>query len=299
MVTTSVNINNLTRGLMALSSASDFGWFHGHFGAAVIASELLIEECGLDSELAQLVRDRAEVMIGSESYLFKELPSSNFDPNWKEKIVKAISNNLERLRISGHGVIYGTLALKVLEKNERLATEHVISGILKLLNLTTHDNLNRYYGIENYDNVTIEPEDKVPVYNSEVDLIRIAFRELDSIYPDQDVNGKHYFFAGCKLHAITHAHALCLLNEIGYSDLARKGYKNHRLQIKLNRHTPPNSTKLKANKIFSPLEKSYWERDLNEPHYFKFPYSVLSLLKKLPDKEANEYLQRSAVIWSM
>jgi hypothetical protein len=298
MLITNIDVDRLSKGIGALSKAGDFGWFHGHFGAAIIASELFISENDLNSEISSLVRNRAEKIISSEPELFCELKNESMDPKWKERILEGLNKNLNRLRTSGHGVIYGALALKILTRNEKLATKPVIDGIVKLLDLATHDNLNRYYGIENYDNIKVEPEDKIPAYTSELDLIRASFHELSIIYPDQIINGKTYFFTGCKLHAITHAHALCTLNELGYSEMAKKGYENHRLQLKLNRHTPPKTDQLKVDKFYDPVKKDYWEREIDEPHYFKFPYSVLNLLKKLPENEAVKYKQKAALIWS-
>ena len=298
MLTTNIDIDRLSRGIVALSKASDFGWFHGHFGAAVIASELFISENELSNEISLLVRNRAQKIITSQPALFYELSSGPIDVQWKEKVLKGLNKNLEKLRTSGHGIIYGALALKILTKNEKFAIRPIVDGIIKLLDLTTHDNLNRYYGIENYDDVKVEAQDKIPMYKNELDLIRASFLELNAIYPDQAIDGKTYFFTGCKLHAITHAHALCTLAELGYSDLAKKGYENHRLQLKLNRHTPPKPETLKVDKLFHPLKKDYWEREIDEPHYFKFPYSVLNLLKKLPESEAKEYERKAALIWS-
>ncbi len=299
MLTSNINIENLSQGLTALSNASDIDWFHGHFGAAVIASELFICELELNNEISSLIRNKTQNVIESQPRLFGEFQHSSLDINWKEKILIGLNKNLTRLRTSGHGVIFGTLALKMLEANQELATKPIIDGIVRLLDLTAQDNLDRYYGVENYDLVKVEPKNKIPIYKSDLDLIRTSFLELNTIYPDQTVDGKTYFFTGCKLHAITHAHALCTLNELGYFDLARKGYENHRLQIKLNRHTPPGAEVLKADRFFYPLEKDYWERKIEEPHYFKFPYSVLSLLKKLPEQEAKEYQQKAALIWSI
>ena len=298
MLTANINTDRLSKGITALSNAGNIGWFHGHFGAAVIASELFISENEVDSEIGSLVRNRAEKIITNQPSLFHELPSHPTDTQWKERILEGLNKNLNKLRTSGHGVIYGALVLKVLSKNEKLATKPIIDGVVKLLDLATHDNLNRYYGIENYDNVKVQPEDKIPEYKSELDLIRASFQELDIIYPNQTINGKTYFFTGCKLHAITHAHALSILIELGYTDLAKRGYENHRLQLRLNRHTPPNLQTLKVDKLYDPLQKSYWEREIDEPHYFKFPYSVLNLFKKLPEDEAKEYQEKAALIWS-
>lgn len=298
MLTTNIDIDRLSKGIVALSKASDFGWFHGHFGAAVIASELFISENELNNEISSLIRNRVQKIITNQPALFYKLSNESIDTKWREKILNGLNKNLEKLRTSGHGVIYGALALQSLTKNERFAIKPVVDGIVKLLDLTTHDNLNRYYGIENYDNVKVEPEDKILVYKSKLDLIRASFLELNAIYPDQTINGKTYFFTGCKLHAITHAHALCTLNELGYADIAKRGYENHRLQLKLNRRTPPGAQTLKVDKFYDPLKKDYWEREINEPHYFKFPYSVLNLLKKLPENEAKEYQQKAALIWS-
>lgn len=292
-----VSIEYLSKGLTALANAAKKDWFPGHFGAAIIAGEFLISECGLD-DVASLVRKSMDNFINTQPSLFKEINNKESDNNWKEKILHSIRLNLDKLRTSGHGVIFGTLALKAFTLREELRTKGIVDGIVKLLELTAKDGLDRYYDIPNYDEVKVEPSDNIPEYKDELDLINACFSELDVVYEDEFINNKSYFFTGCKIHGITHAHALCMLDELGYKDLSKKGYENHRLQMKLNRHKPSSPKLFKTEKIYYPFDKAYWERDLDDTHYIKFPYSAISLLKKLPWDKAEKYKKMVAPLWS-
>lgn len=298
MPTKSINETYLQKGLTGLSNASNGDWFYGHFGASVLAGEFLINECELRKDLIPLVQKHIDKFIERQPKLFKEINDSDIEPDWEEKILGGLRLNLERLRTSGHGVIFGTLALKAFKHNHKLAKKNTIEKILKLLQLTSKDRPSRYYGIPDYDSVKVEPSDNLPVYKNELDLIRTAFFETEPVYPDQTINNNTYFFTGCKIHGITHGHALCILSDLGYTDLAKKGFENHRLQMKLNRHKPPDSKKLVVDKIYSVRDKSYWERDLNDTHYVKFPYSVLSLLKHLPNDEQDICFNKATLLWS-
>ena len=293
-----ISIEYLSKGLTALSNANKKDWFLGHFGAAIIAGEFLISECGLEDDVASLVRKSMDSFITTQSSLFKEINNKELDNNWKEKILHSIKLNLDKLRTSGHGVIFGTLALKALTLKEELATQGIVNGIVKLLELTTHDRLDRYYGISNYDEVIVEADDNILQYKNESDLINTPFSELAVVYEDEFINNKSYFFTGCKIHGITHAHALCMLDELGYKELSKKGYENHRLQTKLNRHKSTSPNLLKTEKLYCPFDKAYWERDLDDTHYIKLPYSAISLLKKLPQDKAEKYKKMVAPLWS-
>ncbi len=293
-----MNIEYLLKGLTGLANAPSKSWFYGHFGAVIIAGEFLISECELPEEIVPYVRKHLDKFINSQPELFKELSNDSFEPDWEKKILGSLEKNLARLRNSGHGVIFGTLALKAIRESEIKVSKSIVDGIVKLLELTTTDSPDRYFSTPDYNKVIVEPNDSLPPYKNEIDMIRACFSELNVVYDDQTIDGKTYFFSGCKIHGVTHAHALCVLDNLGYKDLSRKGFENHRLQMKLNRHKPPNDEKLTVEKLYCPFNLDFWNRPLDDTHYIKYPYSALSLLKKLPKEEQEEYKEKIALLWS-
>ena len=294
-------INELTyleKGLTGLAGASNIDWFSGHFGAAVLAAEFFISECNLDKNIVPLVQIQTEKIIERYPHLFKKLGGDEYESKWEDKIISQLQKNTKNLRNGAHGVIYGVLALKALHANNKFASKEIVNGIVKLLELSSADAFERYYGIPDYTIVKVETSDGIPEYKSNVDFIRASFSELNVIYQDETINGKCYFFAGGKIHGVTHAHAISILEELGYKELARGAYENHRLHLKLNRQSPPDPKKINFIRRLFPHERDYWMRDFNEPHFIKFPYSVLSLLRYLPKEEHNECLHKSSVWWS-
>ena len=71
--------------------------------------------------------------------------------------------------------------------------------------------------------------------------------------------GQYYFFAGEKLHGITHAQALLDLSLLGYPELAKKGLPGLNKQLELVEKRPDGLAVAELNHAFGdeaiPLEK--------------------------------------------
>ncbi len=270
----------MKQGLIALANAASKGWFWGHYGASYLAAQFHLEEI----ENTVLVEEKTKDVLAKHQDLFTEFDLGPYDAHWQEKILNAIRLNLTRLRAGGHGVIYGAYALKALLKNEDYARENLINGITKLLELAFDDDLRRYYGVDNYDLIEF---DDIANFNTIENMLEYSFSELEEVYPNQDIAGKKYFFTGEKIHLVTHAHALVMLNDLGHSELLESGFRNQRQYIKLARQQPPYPKKLELNMTFKSTE--YWSRPNLDTHHIKLPYSTLSLLK-LYDQEPYKQL---------
>ncbi len=273
----------MNKGLIALANAANKGWFWGHYGATYIASQSLLSDFDFNSDIRTLIKQKTEDTLAKHQDLFQEFDLGPFDPNWKDRIIKTIQINLQRLRTGGHGTIYGAYALKALSENENYACQNLITGIIKLIELSNHDELTRYYDIANYDLVKFED---IANFSSAQDMIKMTFNELADVYPSQNIEGKHYFFTGEKVHLVTHAHSLIMLAELGYPELTVEGFKNQRQYIKLARQKPPSAKKLGLNKNFEP--KEYWSQANLDPHHIKLPYSIFSLLKTFNQEPCKE-----------
>lgn len=279
--------NYLKLGLTALSVAGSRNWVVGHYGAGVLAAKFLLDQFPQKENISSMIHQRVNEYVEKHPALFGELEDSPIDPDWKAKILEGISLNLKHFRTVGHGIIYGTLALKALLEDESLAQKNIIQGITDLLTLSSQERLNRFYGIGNYDLVKVEASDKIIDYGNSTDMIKASFAELIESYPDQSIGEDFYFFTGAKLHIVTHAHALIMLEEMGFKNLAEQGYQNHRLHIKLARQTPPNPNKLKLDTSYE--ESSYWSDSNKDPHHIKLPYSTFALLEILDQEAKNQY----------
>lgn len=264
----------MNKGLIALANAANKGWFWGHYGATYLASQSLLKDFDFTSDITTLIDKKTEDILTKHKGLFQEFDFGPFDTNWKEKILNAIQLNLVKLRSSGHGVIYGAYVLKAISENENYACQNLINKIVKLIELSSHDELTRYYGIVNYDLVEF---DNIANFTSMQDLIKTTFNELVDVYPSQNIEGKNYFFTGEKVHLVTHAHALIVLHQLGYTELAEQGFQNQRQFIKLARQKPPSDKKLELNKKFESIE--YWSEPNLDPHHVKLADSLFSLLK--------------------
>lgn len=203
--------------------------------------------------------------------------------------MKAIEINLEKLVISGHGVIYGALALQALRERPEAGTEAVVSGIERLLQKTLKDRGNRYYGVPD-EEIHRVPVDEIPKYNGVSDLVTTAFRESRERYRDGYVGEAYYYFTAEKLHGITFAHAIYLLDRLGYSELARKAFPLHRRMMKLNRMIPPKPEELRVEELpgVTPFQVSYWQKDHFDDHALKLGIAALELLDAFPEVKSSK-----------
>ncbi|MBS7530506.1 hypothetical protein IC619_008385 [Hazenella sp. IB182353] len=274
----------LQKGLMALANASEQNVFTGHYGAAFIAAYFMDRENQLPDHVTESITSYLARVEEKQTKFFINIDKSPSVTDDFEPLLRAIKRNLEVLRSSGHGVIYGMLALKAFQHAPQLATELLVQRIAQLIDKALQDRQNRYYQIENYQILTEKDVLGIPVYQSMQDLMELALAECRWVIPDQKVGDDFYFFTGELEHGVTFAHALVELEKMEYKELARHGWHVHRLQMYLNRQVPHhlmNQVVIVSDKA-SILDEGYWKKEMQDPHFIKVPYAALSLLKNLP-----------------
>jgi len=158
-----------------------------------------------------------------------------------------------------------------------------------MLDSTTEDRPNRYWGVDNYFDVSTDEVCDIPSYKVSDQMVKQALVELNTVIPNQVIQGQRYFFSGEKEHGITHAHALLELEKFGFQEIVESGMRNHRVQMYLNRQGPD----FIVDEIKEPLYSSivapeYWGKTFNDPHAIKVPYAALILLNRLDSSERAE-----------
>ncbi|WJQ82008.1 hypothetical protein [Brevibacillus brevis] len=280
----------LELGITGMARAAVAGWFDGHYGAALLAGYFMDREHDLPEHVKEGIERTCETFRKQKPEWFVPLDQDEqADPSLLQHVINDLQQNVKQLRTSGHGLALGVLALKALRERPDMITPTVVDGLVRILQATTEDRKDRYWGIENYHGMTIDDvkDDEVAPYHTTAEMAERAFAELHLVIPPRDINGVRYHLASEVVHNITHAHALTDLERFGYEDIVKPGIENHRLQLYLNRHVPPftleDEVKEPAfDEIFSPL---YWDRTYSDPHALKLPYAALDLLKRFPPEK--------------
>lgn len=286
----------LEDGLTALSRGGEVGWFEGHVGGAYLAAYYMQKEFDLPQDVLQGLAANCRHLRNQHEDWFEPYPPEPAQPELMDQFMEGLLPNLANLSNSGHGVTLAVLGLKALRDRPDMLTPSIVRGLLKLMeDAAVEHKLARYYGIEDYtklDRSEISLSEITP-YRNASDLASRALSELGLVLPDQFVDGKYYFFAGELEHGITHAHALIELEQLGYTQLARLGQDNHRMQMILNRLRPQELSNqgVQVPEKASITESAYWSGLYEDPHAIKVPYAALSLLQYVP-KERRADMER-------
>jgi hypothetical protein len=270
----------IASGLTALARNAELkggSWFIGHIGAGVMAGGFLLENERLSEEARALLKGRLDEVIAENLPHFAPYEHAETVP--LTGLLDAIEQNCSTLCMSGHGVIYGTLALRALNVHPEMATAALIEGILPTLEATQQDDPARYYGVEDfrvYEAETVDTELESAVQR--------AYRmSCENIADNQVFEGRHYFFAGEKLHGITHAQALLDLSGLGYVELASKGLVNLNKQLELNERLPEGLERAEDISL-NVLDRSFWAHKFEDLHSIKLAYSAIELNQRFGDE---------------
>lgn len=280
-------------GVVAMARAAEEGWFGGHYGAALLAGYFMSKEHDLPEHVKDGIERTCESYRTLKPAWFapqNQEQDDKADPRLLDHVLMGLAENVKQLRTSGHGLALGVLALKALRERSDLIRPSIVAGLVKLLKATAVDRPDRYWGIENYFEVTEEQLEGIAPYERIMPMAKHTFAELDAVFPNRVIDGRLYFFEGEVTHSITHAQALSELSQFGYEEMVQSGIRNHRIQMYLNRQRPDSILQDEVKEpafdhIFSP---QYWEKTYKDPHALKLPYAVLDLLKKLPEEERAE-----------
>ncbi|PQJ77682.1 hypothetical protein [Polaribacter porphyrae] len=286
-------------GLIAMSKSMENGfWLHGHVGAEILTNTFFIQDLEIDEKTKNAILNRITHIINSKrAYISDELLAQKSKNADISAIEFELENNINKLSTAGHGVIFGTLILKALQKLNNCLPKEVADGLTKLLQNTQQDYAERYYGFYDYQNREIDISN-LPNFETLDEVAKYCMNHQE-YYESQEIDGKFYHFHGKQIHLITHSNALVILNEIGYSNLAYKGLPELSKQIILGSITPPNAKPYQTKNIFNPLNASFWERNVTDEHHNKLAYAVIYLLKRYPDLDQETILQQVSGHWEL
>ena len=216
----------IPRGGAALARSAGEHWVTGHVGATLLAGTWLLRGGALPEASARelAARLRRSVAADPARYARPEAGMAcGVDP-----LVRSLDAHVGDLHNSAHGTIYAAAALRAFDEQPGLATDATVAAIVRVYEGAQQPDPDRYFATPDHARVVIEGEPE-PTFDAE-ELIAASFRELAEIHPDQTLDGRRYFFAGEKLHLVTHAHALLGLDALGHAALARRGLIAHRRQ---------------------------------------------------------------------
>jgi hypothetical protein len=285
----------LARGVHALAYSGKEHWAVGHFGAALLSGRWLLKDGALPetarAKLATRLRDSVEG--DAARYALPEPgPVVGTDP-----LVASLEDGIDDLCNSAHGTIYVAHALRAFHERPDLATEPIVLGISALHGNTQGPDPARYFGIDDISHVAIEAE---PYPSAPIDadaLLLASLREFEVVYGDRTIDGHPYYFAGEKLHLVTHAHALWQLDAMGYQALARRGRATHHRQIRLTRQTPPEPRTPLPRIESGPWDPDWWQARTDPWHDIKFAHAVFELLTVLSKEARTEAESRLPLAW--
>lgn len=251
----------------------------GHLGGATLAGYFFGELTpDLDAGVHLAVeRDLERVMAGEESIWFnpdkagitipelfarereaakKALPNSGSTTT--DRVAAALESSVDRLRQSGHNVIFASLAIRCFDSHPEEASEPVVAGVEKLLaTFETAGPGRGYFGKE----AGWKPGGRVDVSAVEAPrcedpgmVVEIALEELVRF------GGNHRRGFGGLIHLLDHAAAIVELANFGRPRLAERALPGFRHHVQLLRSLPILDEEL------GPLRKS--ERDPHDPEYW-------------------------------
>lgn len=260
-------------GLTALARNAELrgsSWFIGHIGAAVIAGAFLLENEKMSEEARSLLKAQLDKVIAENELFFVPFEEAEAAP--LTGFLEVLQQNCSELSTAGHGVIYGTLALRALTVLPEMATAPLLQGLINTLESTQQDNPKRYFGFNDYR----EYESQMPELDLELALQRAYRMSCENIFDNQTVAGQYYFFAGEKLHGITHAQALLDLSLLGYPELAKKGLPGLNKQLELVEKRPEGLA-VADDLSLNIFDQSFWSHGFEDLHGIKLAYSAAEL----------------------
>lgn len=244
----------LERGLNALARAHNMSSMAGHLGAALIAGYFIGEQRpSLDPEVCRGIEGDLERVISGESVFGKRMSKNSrltdselFEPFPKQKpdetlidgIAEGLEKSIDKLRQSGHNVIFASLAVRALREHPELATPAVVDGIVRLMALFWEESPGSgYYGKERGrirgDKITLSEDAGTPEYDDTEGMAKAVFEELLNLKPE--INRIGY---GGLVHVINHAAAIADLVDYGYGELVPQAIRSHRHHLCLWRNLP-------------------------------------------------------------
>lgn len=274
-----VNFSYLRLGLCAMARAHRANSMAGHLGAAVVAGYFFGEEHpdldegvskAVEHELDRIMKGEEEIWYGQKAAgitipdLFAPIAGESVGDARAaaDPIAVALSESTDRLRQSGHNVIFASLAIRALRDHPELATAGMIEGIRMLMLSFRKASPGRGYfgkeaGWKSGNEVKLPAADDTPAYDSLQGMAEVIIEQLI-----RSAGVRRQGFGGL-FHLINHAAALLEFERLGYADLASAGIANHRHHLRLWRSLPDVEAELgPLVKAEHPAEDpAYWSRE--------------------------------------
>ena len=283
--TATIGRRELVKGLDGMSRVADKGhdpFSGGHNAAAVMASAFFCREQKLDEGTRKAILSLIEARLLS-SPIYEPRPTETADPGLVEGLVKDLDAGIDRLRRSGHNIIFANICLKALREVPEAATPARVAGLRKMV---------RSFGTRRDGGSRFQNDGTFVDLSDETRFVHFALEEYLKAL-DLYRNGKgHHGFAG---HLLTIGHALIELRRAGYQEMANKGVEAYWRFVRQARDgadlggrkvqdAPPRSP--------TPRERDYWLGQGKRPageivssHLIKYPYSFFALAKDVRDDD--------------
>ena len=292
----------LYKGLCGLARAHQANAMAGHLGAAVVTGYFVGEELpDLDAKVYTAVeRDLNRIMQGDETLwfdaekagitipeLFAPFAAESAAEDRIATIATALDANIDKMRQSGHNVIFSSIAIRALHDHPAYATPSIIAGIEKLITGFNNASPGRgYYGAERGwiagEEVTLGDDTDFPPYEDQQAMAEVVVDELI-----RSAALRRQGFGGL-FHIINHAVALTELSRFGYGDLARRALAAHHHHVRLWRSLPDVEDELGPLKFaeHDPRTPEYWRSNAPSSqwsahltHRIKTLYGFFTLLR--------------------
>ncbi len=298
-----VDFRYLYRGLCALARCHRASALAGHLGAAVVAGYFLGEDHpewpegvfrGIQGELDRIIAGEEAIWYNAQRAgirpreLFEPFPRGKPVPQVLDRLAAALAPSLDRLRESGHNVIFATLAMRAVSGHPQYASREIVSGLEKLLASFRNSHPGRgYYGKQRGwvrgDRVQLAPENVKP-YRSPMHMVETTLQQL----ADFAAVRKRGF--GGLWHLVNHAAAVVELDRLGFPRLARLAMNAHARHLALWRGLPNVEQELgpMVPAEQNPWEENYWRGRLKRDqarltHRIKTLFGYFTLRRLVED----------------
>ncbi len=293
-----IDFEYLYKGICGLANAHHAGTMAGHLGAAVVAGYFVGEELnylpdvavkGVQGELDRVIQGEEAIWFNAAKIgitptdLFKPFPEEQAQSGSIKSIAAALEANVDKLRQSGHNVIFTSIAVRALHDHTNYATPSITTGIQKLIEGFNHAHAGRgYFGKEkgwlNGNQVNLPDDDSFPPYRDVRQMVEVTVSELIAT-----AAVKKQGFGGL-WHVINHAAAITELDRFGYKHIAQQALPAHHRHIRLWRSLPDVGHELGAvvKSKHDPCQPEYWQATLRRDqarltHRIKTIYGFFTL----------------------
>jgi hypothetical protein len=273
----------LTLGVAGMAAAGEP--FMAHFGAALIAGWWLDRERRLSRAASGAMARQADALVTKHAWLFQDRPRGASSARCGE-LVEAVEGGLDHVWAIGRDVIYSALVVRTLLERPELADGSVIDGVLRVLASCREQPLRQIGGVFDVGNVRADEVAPETIENARslADVTLRTMLEFRHVY-----YGLHQGDIG---HLADHAHALLVLDRLGFHDAASRGiggFREHLAALRRVRHSAADLPEVREGLNADPRQAPYWDRQWSRDdwavgHVFKYPYAILDLLDVVDDE---------------